>query len=37
MVSCFASHVLVSGVCFRDGMLAHWVTHTVDVSLRTPG
>ena len=27
---------MVSGVCFRDGTLAHWVTHSVGVSLMTP-
>ena len=26
-----------SGAFFREGMLAHWVTHSVGVSLRTPG
>ena len=28
---------MVSGINFRDGMLAHWITHSVGVSLRTPG
>ena len=27
---------VVSGVHFRDGTLAHWVIHSVGVSLRTP-
>jgi len=28
---------MVFGVCFRDGTLAHWVTHSVGASLSTPG
>ena len=34
----FGTHeCMVSSVCFRDGTLAHCVTHSVGVSLSTPG